>query len=214
MPLSDRWESNNKGIINRIAGNFRREPPLKVRLQAALREVKVLSSQLSNALLRIENRDRNIFSQVINSIKKGDKEHATMYANELSELRKLGKFVSQAQLALEYITLRLETLLTLGELTAGSLAPAVSVLREIEFQVVEVLPEAKGNVEDLFGTLNSVLAELSADTGTEVNFEIANSEARKILDEAEIVAEGRMRESFPEVPLELEVKDVDEELTT
>lgn len=213
MPLSDRWESNKKGIINRIAGNFRREPPMKARLQAALREVKVLSSQLSNALLRMENRDRNIFSQVINAIKKGDKEHATMYANELSELRKLGKFVSQAQLALEYITLRLETLLTLGELTAGSLAPAVSILREIEFQVAEVLPEAKGNVEELFDTLNSVLIELSADTGTEVNFETANSEAKKILEEAEIVAEGRIRESFPEVPSELQVKDVDEELT-
>jgi len=154
MPLAENWERNAKeGIIRRITGNFRRERPLKERIERATKEIKILNTQLNNALSRIKQRDKAIFSRVISAVQENDKEHASIYANELSELRRLGKFVSQAQLALELILLRLETVLELGELTAKSLAPSVSVLKSIQGQVVDMLPEAKKNVEDLFTIL-------------------------------------------------------------
>jgi division protein CdvB (Snf7/Vps24/ESCRT-III family) len=211
MPLAENWERKaGEGIIRRITGNFRRERPLKERLEHATREIKILNSQLSNALLRIKQRDKAIFSRVISAIQENDKEHASIYANELSELRRLGKFVSQAQLALELISLRLETVLELGELTAKSLAPSISVLKSIQGQVVDVLPEAKKNVEDLFTILNGVLTELSMETGVNVNLEVADGEAKKILEEAEVVAENRMKETFPEVPSELQLRNSEE----
>jgi division protein CdvB (Snf7/Vps24/ESCRT-III family) len=211
MPLAENWERKaGEGIIRRITGNFRRERPLKERLEHATREIKILNSQLSNALLRIKQRDKAIFSRVISAIQENDKEHASIYANELSELRRLGKFVSQAQLALELILLRLETVLELGELTAKSLAPSISVLKSIQGQVVDVLPEAKKNVEDLFTILNGVLTELSMETGVNVNLEVADGEAKKILEEAEVVAENRMKETFPEVPSELQLRNSEE----
>jgi division protein CdvB (Snf7/Vps24/ESCRT-III family) len=211
MPLAENWERKaGEGIIRRITGNFRRERPLKERLEHATREIKILNSQLSNALLRIKQRDKAIFSRVISAIQENDKEHASIYANELSELRRLGKFVSQAQLALELILLRLETVLELGELTAKSLAPSISVLKSIQGQVVDVLPEAKKNVEDLFTILNGVLTELSMETGVNVNLEVADGEAKKILEEAEVVAESRMKETFPEVPSELRLGNSEE----
>lgn len=215
MSLAERWERDEKqGIMKKIIGNFRKEAPLKERLAYALKEIKVINSKLSTALDRVKQRDKNIFSQVIHAIQENDAEHAAIYANELSELRKLGKFVSQAQLALELISLRIETVLTLGEITAGSLAPALGVLRSIQAHVIEVIPEAKKEVEELFGTLNSTLIELNANTDIAVNLEVADDEARKILEEAEIVAESKIRENFPEVPLDLIQSNEQEELSS
>jgi len=161
---------------------------------------------------RIKQRDSTIFKNVVSSLAKHDTQHAAVYANELSEVRKMGKMVTQAQLAMEQISLRLGTITDLGEI-ASTLAPAVSVIRNMKEGLRMALPEADREIGEISGLLSSVLVDASTTGGLSLNFDAANEDAQKVLEEAAAVAEQRMKESFPEIPAGVLTQEDGEGLT-
>jgi division protein CdvB (Snf7/Vps24/ESCRT-III family) len=201
MPFANKWEKKEEspGFISRLKGSVRAPAPLKPQLEQANRQVRLLVSQLDGTINRIKQRDSTIFSKVVSSLAKHDNAHAAVYANELAEVRKMGTMVTQAQLALEQISLRLATITDLGEV-ATTLAPAVTVMRNMKMGLQTVLPEADKEIGEISGLLSSILIDASATGGLSLNFDAANEEAQRVLEEASVVAEQRMRESFPEIP--------------
>jgi len=186
--------------MGRIRGSVRTPAPLKSQIEQANRQIKILISQLDSTVDRIRQRDSKIFSGVVASLAKHDAQHAAVYANELTEVRKMGKMVTQAQLALEQISLRLGTITDLGEI-ANTLAPAVSVIRGMKDDLRVALPEADKEIGEISGLLSSVLVDASSSGGISLNFDVANEDAQKVMEEAAAVAEQRMKEDFPEIPL-------------
>jgi len=201
MSFSSKWEKKeqNPGILNRFKGSVRSPAPLKAQIEQANRQIRVLISQLDGTVNRIKQRDATIFRSVVSSLAKHDTQHAAVYANELSEVRKMGKMVTQAQLALEQIALRLGTITDMGEI-ANTLAPAVSVIRNMKQDLQLALPEADREIGEISGLLSSVLVDVGTTAGVSLNFEAANEDAAKVLEEAAAVAEQRMKEDFPEIP--------------
>lgn len=186
--------------------------PLKSQLDQANRQIKFLISQLDGTVGRIRQRDAAIFKNVVSSLAKHDMQHAAVYANELTEVRKMGKMVTQAQLAMEQISLRLGTINDMGEI-ANTLAPAVSVIRNMKEDLRIALPEADKEIGELSGLLSSVLVDAGTTGGISLNFDAANEDAQRVLDEASAVAEQRMRDSFPEIPASVLAQDESEGLT-
>ena len=160
---------------------------------------------------RIKQRDSTIFKNVVWALAKHDMLLAAVYGNERAEVRKMGKMVTQAQLAMEQISLRLGTINDLGEI-ASTLAPAVSVIRNMKDGLRMALPEADKEIGEISGLLSSVLVDASTTGGISLNFDAANEDAQKVLEEASVVAEQRMKESLPEIPAGVIVSD-DEGLT-
>ena len=201
MSFSSRWERKDQGpgLVDRLRGTVRPPTPLKSQIERANRQIMVLISQLDGTVNRIKQRDSTIFKNVVSSLAKHDTQHAAVYANELSEVRKMGKMVTQAQLAMEQISLRLGTINDLGEI-ASTLAPAVSVIRNMKEGLRSALPEADKEINEISGLLSSVLVDASTTGGLSLNFDAANEDAQKVLEEASEVAEQRMKESFPEIP--------------
>ena len=201
MAFASKWEKKDQGpgLIDRIRGRVRAPPPLKSQIEQANRQIRTLISQLDGTVDRIRQRDATIFKGVVASLAKHDTQHAAVYANELTEVRKMGKLVTQAQLALEQISLRLGTITDLGEI-ATTLAPAVSVISSMKDGLQAALPEADREIGEISGLLSSVLIDASARGGLSLNFDAANEDARKVMEEAAVVAEQRMEESFPEIP--------------
>jgi division protein CdvB (Snf7/Vps24/ESCRT-III family) len=199
LPFSERWQSTKKGpgFIGRIRDTVNPPTPIKVRLDTASRQIKVLIAQLDGAVNRIRQRDEAIFANVVASLAKH--EHASVYANELSEVRKMGKVVAQAQLALEQIVLRLGTITDLGDV-AMTLAPAITVIRSMKQGLSSALPEADREIGEISGLLSGILVEAGSVGGVSLNFDVANEDAQKVLEEAAAVAEQRISESFPDVP--------------
>jgi len=173
---------------------------LKSQIEQANRQIKVLISQLDNAVSRIKQRDATIFRGVVTSLAKHDTQHAAVYANELTEVRKMGKMVTQAELALEQISLRLGTITDLGEI-ATTLAPALSVIRNMKDGLRIAIPEADREIGEISGLLSSVLIDAGTTGGLSLNFDAANEDAQRVMEEAAAVAEERMKDSFPEIPL-------------
>ncbi|MGD0145904.1 MAG: Snf7 family protein [Nitrososphaerales archaeon] len=201
MGFADNWERKDQGpgLMDRFRDTLRTPTPLKSQIEQANRQIRVLISQLDSTIDRIRQRDSTIFKGVVASLAKHDTEHAAVYANELTEVRKIGKMVTQAQLALEQISLRLGTITDLGEI-ATTLAPAVSVIRSMKDGLRTALPEADREIGEISGLLSSVLVDASTTSGISLNFGAANEDAQKVMEEAAAVAEQRMVESFPEIP--------------
>jgi len=215
LPFSERWQSSKKGpgIIRRVRDTVNPPTPIKVRIDTASRQIRVLIAQLDGAVNRIRQRDEAIFDKVVASLAKHDNEHASVYANELSEVRKMGKVVAQAQLALEQIVLRLGTITDLGEV-AVTLAPAITVIRSMKQGLSSALPEADREIGEISGLLSGILVDAGSVGGVSLNFDVANEDAQKVLEEAAAVAERRISESFPEVPAGIGNQRQQEDLST
>jgi division protein CdvB (Snf7/Vps24/ESCRT-III family) len=214
MSFSSKWERKDQGpgLVDRLRGTVRTPVPLKSQIEQANRQIRLLISQLDGTVNRIKQRDSTIFKNVVASLAKHDMQHATVYANELSEVRKMGKMVTQAQLAMEQISLRLGTINDLGEI-ANTLAPAVSVIKNMKDGLRMALPEADKEISEISGLLSSVLVDASTTSGISLNFDAANEDAQKVLEEASAVAEQRMKESFPEIPAGILPQEEGEGLT-
>jgi len=202
LSFAEKWEKRDQGpgIIERIRGSVNAPRPLKSQIEQADRQIRLLISQLDATVNRIKQRDSTIFKSVVTALAKHDSQHAAVYANELTEVRKMGKMVTQAQLALEQVSLRLGTITDLGEI-ATTLAPAVSVIRSMKDTLGTALPQADQEIGEISDLLSSVLVDAGATGGLSLNFDAANEDAQKVLEEASAVAEQRMRESFPEIPV-------------
>ncbi|QQG49130.1 MAG: hypothetical protein HY247_02115 [archaeon] len=201
--FAGKWEKqNNQGLGNRVKDSVKNPGPLKPRLDLAVRQIQVQVAKLDSTSTKLRERDNSIFGKVVSSLQKHDTQHASVFANELAEIRKMNKMVTQAKLALEQIVLRLNTITELGDIVV-TLTPAMAVIRNVKQGLVGVLPEAESEIGEISGLLSSILVDAGTVGGYSLNFEAANEDAEKILAEASAVAEQRMKEKFPEIPTSL-----------
>ena len=198
--FANKWDkTNGSGFTERVRGSVQNPGPLKPRLDLAVRQIQVQVAKLDATCSKLRERDASIFNKIVSSMQKHDSQHAAVYANELAEVRKMSRMVTQAKLALEQITLRLNTVTELGDIVV-TLTPAMSVIRSVRQGLVSVLPEAEGEIGEISGLLSSVLFDAGSVGGYNLNFAAANEDAEKVLAEAAAVAESRMKEKFPEIP--------------
>ena len=127
-----------------------------------------------------------------------DKARANILASELWEIRKVEKMLMQESLALESVSMRLNTVSEIGDLVTV-LAPAASVLNNIRSGMSTILPEAGQELENIGSLLTDIVTSTNQSTEMPVNIGTANADAEKILEEAELAAEKRLKEQFPEV---------------
>jgi len=173
--------------------------PLKPRLDFAVRRIELQIQRLEQAGDRFSDRDKSIFARIVEAYTKHDMPRANVFANELAEIRKMERMMMHAGLALEQIVLRLKTVSELGDIVS-TLAPAVGVLRGIRSGIASIFPEAEKELGQIGTLLSGIIIDAGQSTGLTINFETANEDAQKILNEAATVAEQRIKEKFPELP--------------
>jgi division protein CdvB (Snf7/Vps24/ESCRT-III family) len=207
--FSNNWDTKKSpGIGSRFKGRFNNPGPLKPRLDQATRQIQTVMSKLDATIFKLRERDTFLFNKIVSSVQKRDSQRASMFANELAELRKMSKMVTQSKLALEQIVLRLNTVTELGDVVL-TLAPATSIVRNLREGLSGVMPEAEGEMSEISGLLSGILVDAGSVSGTSLNFETANEEAEMALAEAAAVAETRMKK-FPDIPQT--VGDSDQEM--
>ena len=198
--FGQKWVKEQKpGMGDKVKEAIRPSGPLKPRLEDAIRAIQTQVARLDATSTKLKERDAAIFNKVVTAIQKHDTQHASVYANELAEVRKMNKMVTSSRLALEQIVLRLNTVTELGDIVV-TLGPAMSVIRSVKSGIISVLPEAEREINEISGLLSSILVDAGQTSGSTLNFEAANEDAEKILAEASAVAEQRMKEKFPELP--------------
>lgn len=185
--------------------------PLKSKIELAIRRIEAQVQYLQSAQSRFTDRDKYLFSKVVDAYQKNQHQRANVFANELAELRKMAGFMMNSELALERVVLRLRTVSQLGNVVVN-LAPATRVLDSVRSGIAGVLPNAERELEAVGMMLNDIMVEAGQTTGIAPDIEVAGEDARKILDEAATVAEQRMKEKFPELPLLKQPQEYQEDL--
>jgi len=182
--------------VRRLWSKLRRTP-LKERIYQALKVLNMQHRRLQQLLARLQERDKELFNSCAMAKAWGDELHAVLYANELVELRKLTKTVMASSLAIEQVVLRLETIEQLGDAMVH-LGPVVKIIQGLKGQLTNIIPEVAVELENVNNVLGSILIDIGEAKGAEVV--ASNEEALKVLQEAEVVAEQRLREKLPELP--------------
>ena len=103
--FASKWNNNRgPGISDKVRDVIRTDSPLKPRLDNAIKQINIQITKLDQTNNRLKDKDSIIFRNVVTAMKSHDMPHATIYANELTELRKMTKMVNQSKLALEHCT--------------------------------------------------------------------------------------------------------------
>jgi len=174
--------------------------PLKERIARALYKLNVQLEKLDQKASRLEQRDREIFERCIGAHLAKDHAHAAIYANECAEIRMMAKIVISAELALERVILRLQTIEEIGDVLA-QMAPVVGVVRETRGKLAGVIPEVANELGDINSLLNNTLLEAGEAKEQPLAVEVSSEVAKKVLDEANAVADQKIMERFPELPV-------------
>jgi division protein CdvB (Snf7/Vps24/ESCRT-III family) len=178
---------------------FKKKEPIKQKLVMASYKIRSMVSRLEVFIERLRERDRTLFERVVDALTQGDEIRAAMYANEIAEIRKMVKQLTVTQVALEQVSLRLDTVITMGDVMAG-LIPAVGVIKELKSVVKGIMPELSLELSEIEEGLRDVVISAGEALGMPAGDIYTTPEARKILEEAKVVAEQRMKEKFPELP--------------
>jgi len=194
------WDGESKEpAMSRFEGHFHHRPSVKEQISTALYRLKTQQNKLEAAAARMQLHDKEIFNKCVSSQLSHDAARAAMYANECAEVRKMAKVTVQCQMALEQVSLRLETIQEFGDV-AGMMAPVANVVHSIKNQISGVMPEVGLELGQIGELLSGVVDDAGEVTGTSYDTATPNPESSKILDEANAIAEQHVKDRFPELP--------------
>jgi len=191
-----KWEERDG---SRIKAALKPTPSLRAKIQVATNRIEAQIQYLENALSNLSERDKYLFSKVVEAYSKNQRQRANIFASELAEVRKMANFIMSGQLALERVTLRLRTVTQMGNVMVA-LSPASKVLQNVRSGIAGILPNAEKEIGDISMFLNDIIVEAGHTAGIGPDIEVASEDAKNILAEAALVTEQRMKEKFPELP--------------
>ncbi|RLI25477.1 MAG: hypothetical protein DRO52_03955 [Candidatus Hecatellales archaeon] len=174
--------------------------PLKERIAQAIYRLETQLAKLEQTASRLHQRDKEMFERCIGAEAQGDLAHAVIYANECAEIRKMAKIVLSSQLALEKVILRLKTIEEVGDILTH-LGPVLSIVKETKSKLTGVIPEVSHELEEITEYLNGTVAEAGLTPEMTPNVEASSEEAKRVLEEASAIAEQKVKEIYPTLPV-------------
>lgn len=198
----DRWNDKERqpSLVSKIKSVVKPSENLKQQISLVTQRLDVQAKTLDNAVKRFETRDAEIFNRVVKAVSQRDEARGNILATELSEIRKVEKMLMHASLALQSVSMRLNTVSEIGDLVTV-LSPAASLLNNIRSDMSTILPQASQEL----GSIGNLLTEIVTTTnqGTEMPVDIGrtNPEAQTILEEAQLAAAKKLEEKLPEVAM-------------
>jgi division protein CdvB (Snf7/Vps24/ESCRT-III family) len=188
-----------RGLIRRFFASSKQS--LKERINVAIYKLEAQKEKLEHIMAKLQRRDREIFERCVGAYLSKDYARSKMYANECSEVRSIAKLLLSMQLALERVILRLETVQEFSDLMI-QLAPVLGLVREMRKQIANIVPDVASGLDEVSRLLITTVSEMKVVNGHKLEEVELNEEAKKIIEEAAFIAEQKIRESFPELPVE------------
>lgn len=181
---------------------FKRDLPLRDTVYRAVRNLQAQHSRLELASAKMVQRKKILFDKCALAIKNGQKERATIYANEIVEIKKMICNVSDSQINIERVILRLETVMELGD-AVKDLSSTVDIVQDLAKKLAPAISEATSKLDDIKTTIAETL-EIT--TLSDVKPPIKPTEAqvegaKEILREAAAHAEKMLKNRLPEPPI-------------
>src|ERR671923_1060659 len=199
--FSRNWVKDNKpNVSEKIKQSVGPQQPLKPRIELAKNKIQAQNQKLETILEKLRGKEKSLFNQVVSALQRHDTQHGKMLSNEIAQVRKTTKMISQLKMALEQIQLRLESTIDLGDVMVA-IGPAMGALTRVRSGLSGVMPEVDRELGEINGVFSDIMMSAGSMGNTSFAFDAGGEEVDRILAEAGAVAEQRMTESFPDVPI-------------
>ena len=199
--FSNQWNKEaKKDPTEIIRESLRTQKPLKPTMETAKNRLGIQTQKLDTLLEKLKSKDRTLFDQIVTHLQNHDSQQSKMLSNELSQVRRTIKTISQLKMSLEQVHMRLESTIDIGDaLTA--LKPAVGTLSKVKTGLTGLMP----NVDTELGEINDIFSDImvNANSTSDIGFALnpSGGDINSIIAEASVVAEQRVTDNFPDVPV-------------
>ncbi|MDH5461142.1 MAG: hypothetical protein OEZ29_07750 [Candidatus Bathyarchaeota archaeon] len=179
---------------------FRSSPPLEEVIPKAIRKLKIQHVKLERVVVRLRDRDRVLFDRCTIAVENENRERAIILANELAEIRKLLGVVTQTQIVIERVIIRLETIGEFNRVVVD-LKPVLKLLQNVTRGLDTAMPEVASELDRVGETITETLATTqisSAEAVIPLNTKTPGGE--EILREVSSILEEELATKLPEPP--------------
>lgn len=201
--FSSSWVNERRlNTSEKIKENLRKQQPLKPRIEFAKNKIQTQNHKLNNILENLRGKEKTLFNQVVLNLQKHDAQQVKMMSNELAQIKRTTKMISQVKMSVEQIQLRLESTIDIGDVMT-SIGPAVGALTKVRSGMSGVMSEVDTELVEVDRAFSDIIMNVgSIDNNASFTFDAGGEDVDRILVEASAVAEQRMNENFPDVPVE------------
>jgi len=200
-----KWDKERRlNTSEKIKENLRTQQPLKPRIEFARNKIQGQNHILDIILENLRGKEKTLFNQVVLNLQKHDAQQVKMMSDELAQIKRTTKMISQVKMSVEQIQYRMELTAGIEDVTS-SIGPTVGALTRVRSGMSGVIPE----LDTELGEINRVFSDIMMNGGsidnnnTSFTFDAGGEDVDRILVEAGAVAGHRMNENFPDVPVEL-----------
>ncbi|AIC16131.1 Snf7 family protein [Nitrososphaera viennensis] len=196
------WSNQSKASASdRLKESLRPQGPLKPRIETAVNKLQLQTSKLDTMITKMNERDAALFRRVVDAMQRHDADTAKVLSNELAEVRKISKTLGNAKIAIEQVQMRLSTVHDLGDAMVA-LGPAMASIKGLKSGLTRFMPGADAEIGNMQNLLSGIMMDSlqGSGMGVELN-QGSGSDIDQIMMEASAVAEQRVTDKFPSIPV-------------
>ena len=204
--MNSRWVKSESILNNNSADNDQVSSPspksggpLKPRLDAVQKKIQAQIARLEELYSALKSKDEDAFRKLVASIKESNTQYSTVLSADLARARQMSRVVFLSRVALEKLAAKLSSVTDFGDLVIV-LSPAMAVVKNLRSSLTPQVPEMEVELGIISELLSGILVDAGQVGGYTINFETANEEAVRLIDEASLVVEQKMKEEFPGIP--------------
>jgi division protein CdvB (Snf7/Vps24/ESCRT-III family) len=197
--MTSRWVKSESVVNDDSAVSPKPGGPLRPRLEAVQKRIEAHVAKLEALSAELKSKDEETFRKLVASIKESNAQYSTVLSAELARARQVSRVVATSRAALEKIQGRLSSAGDFGDLVI-ILAPAMAVVKSVRSSLTPYVPEMEEGLGVVSELLSGILVDAGQVGGYTINFETANEEAVRLVEEASTTAEQKMKEEFPGIP--------------
>ena len=195
------WNNQSRAAASeKLKESLRPQGSLKPRIETAVNKLQLQTSKLDTMIAKLNERDASLFRRVVDAMQKHDADTAKVLSNELAEVRKVSKTLSQAKMAIEQVSMRLGTIHDLGDAMVA-MGPAMVSIKGLKSSLGRFVPGADAEIGNMQNLLSGIMMDSlqGSGVGVEVNTGYGG-EIDQIMMEASAVAEQKVTDKFPSIP--------------
>jgi division protein CdvB (Snf7/Vps24/ESCRT-III family) len=197
--MNSRWVKSESILNDDQTVSPKPGGPLKPRLDAVQKKIQIQISRLEELHGSLKTKDEEVFCKLVTSIKENNVQYSTVLSSDLARARHVSRVVFLSKVTLEKLVAKLSSASDFGDLVIV-LSPAMAVVKNLRSSLTPHVPEMEEELGIISELLSGILVDAGQVGGYTINFETANEEAARLIEEASTAAEQKMKEEFPGVP--------------
>lgn len=199
--MNSRWVKSESILTegDQVSASPKPGGPLKPRLDAVEKKIELQISRLEEIHSEMKSKDDELFHKLVSAVKENNAPYSTILSADLARARQVSRLVFLAKIAMEKIKTNLSSVTDFGDLVIV-LSPAMAVVKNLRSSLTPLVPEMEQELGLVSELLSGILVDAGQVGGYTINFETANEEAVRLIDEAGAIVDQKMKEEFPGIP--------------